>query len=397
MQDRLIVDQTEFDELCAHIKSSGIVAFDTEFVSEHTYRPDLCLLQFATSERCVAVDPFEVKNLEAWWKIMADEETTVVIHGGREEVRFCWYESGTMPRKIVDVQIAEGMKSRGFPISYTALIDRILKKKTHGKETRTDWRRRPLTDHQISYALEDVEHLLAVWKKQTATLEKLNRMPWSEDEFQRMISEVKSELTGERWRRLSGLNRLGARELAMVSELFAWRDQETENKNRPARRILRDDLLVDLARRQPKTMSQLLATRDMNRSDYKKNAQGMLDCIARAAEIPKSEYPKPTPRASTRVSDDEQVLGKFLGIALANRCAELEIAMSLVGTTEDLRHLVRWHVYKKDQGEPPALMRGWREDVCGDLLRDVLDGKVTIRVADPESDHPLKFEHDNDG
>ena len=125
---------------------------------------------------------------------MSDDETIIVIHGGREEVRFCWYQSGRLPNKVVDVQIAEGLESRTFPISYTGLVERVLGKKTHGKETRTDWRRRPLSSQQIVYALEDVEHLLEIWGKQTAFFEQHGRTAWVEAEIQRMLTEVETEL-----------------------------------------------------------------------------------------------------------------------------------------------------------------------------------------------------------
>src|SRR5436305_1017745 len=116
MTNRLIVDQAEFEELCDHIRRVGEVAFDTEFVSEFTYRPNLGLLQFATRERCVAVDPYQVQDLGSWWGVMTDPDTTVVVHGGREEVRLCVTHTHLRPRKLVDVQVAEGMRSPSFPL-----------------------------------------------------------------------------------------------------------------------------------------------------------------------------------------------------------------------------------------------------------------------------------------
>src|SRR5262245_8090596 len=160
MPHRLITDQSRFDELCEHIRQSGEVAFDTEFLSEHTYRPELCLLQFATHKRSAAVDPYQVRDLSAWWKLMAGPNVTVVVHGGREEVRFCLWNAGARPPRLFDVQIAEGLLSRAFPLNYNAIVSRELNVRTHGKETRTDWRRRPLTDRPIAYPIEDVEHLL---------------------------------------------------------------------------------------------------------------------------------------------------------------------------------------------------------------------------------------------
>jgi len=389
MTERLIESQDDFEELCDHIRKSGEVAFDTEFVSEFTYRPVLCLMQFATRSRCVAVDPFQIPSLDSWWEIMGDDQTTIVVHGGREEVRFCLNLSDRRPRKLVDIQIAEGMRSPSFPLGYTPLVSRVLGKRIHGKETRTDWRRRPLTEQQAVYALEDVQHVLQIWDRQRETLERRNRVVWAESEFERMISEIQQERTRENWRRISGIQRLNPRELAVLREVFAWREKESQERDKPARKTLRDDLLIELARRQPKTVSDLLATRDMNRSDYRRAAPDILAAIQRGVELPASELPA---IEKCEKKDEEHVLGQLLGIALANLCLQQDVAMQLVGTSSDLRHLVRWHVYGERNGEPPRLMEGWRAEVCGALLTDVLDGRITLRVADPQSPHPLIFE-----
>lgn len=390
MSDRLIEDQADFEALCGHIRAAGIVAFDSEFVSEYTYRPELGLLQFATPERLVAVDPYRIENLRPWWDLMADDETTVVVHGGQAEVRFCLTHSSQAPRKLVDVQLAEGIRSRSYPLGYSALVARVLGRRVHGKETRTDWRRRPLSDQQIAYAMEDVQHVLPIWERQSASLRKMGRIEWAHTEFRRMVDEIVAEATRESWCRLPGVHRLSARELAVASELCRWREEEATRRDRPMRRILRDDLIVELARRQPRSEKDLLATRDLNRTDYKRIAPDLIACVERALAIPADELPDP-PRQVQDRGQDEHVLGQLLGLALANRCAELEVAKPLVGTSADLRELVRWHLGGR-QEEPPRMAVGWRAEVCGDLLTDLLDGKIALRVADPESDHPLVFD-----
>ncbi|QDU06918.1 ribonuclease D [Gimesia aquarii] len=392
MSNPLIVQQSEFLALCDQILDAGIVAFDTEFVSEFTYRPELSLLQFALNGHTVAVDPYQVKDLSPWWDIMTNESTTVVVHGGREEVRFCRHFSGSKPNKLIDLQIAEGLRSRSFPISYTALVARVLNEKAGSKETRTDWRRRPLTQQQIKYALDDVKYVLKIWRIQEKELRDLGRVEWAEAEFQRMIDEVNSEFHRENWRRLSGLHKLKPRELAIIRELFDWRDEVAQEKDQPARRILRDDLLIELARRKPATTQDLIATRDLNRKNMFKLAPEVVERIAKAQQIPNDKLPKLVENPNTQQNQDEQVIGKLLGIALANRCAEMNVSQTLVGTSADLRHLVRYHVYREHSEEKPRLMAGWRADVCGELLTDVLDGKISMRVADLESDHPLHFE-----
>jgi ribonuclease D len=394
MSEGLLVDQTDFDDFCDHVLADGIVAFDTEFVSEYTHRPELCLLQFATREQCVAVDPFEVRNLDRWWAIMADPAVNVVVHGGQAEIRFCLELGNQTPQNIADIQLAEALRSRSYPLGYATLVRRVLGARVHGKETRTDWRRRPLTSHQIHYALEDVKHVLPIWDKQRRWLKDHGRRDWADTEFQRMIGELEEECLRPGWHRLSGLHRLSLRELAVAQEISNWRDAEALKRNRPLRKILRDDIIIELAHRQPTTEKELLAMRDMNRSDYRRSSVDLLKAIERALAVPDKDLaPLPLPYPPNGGdSRDEQVLGQLLGIALANRCAEMNVAKPLVATSADLRHLVRWHVFQERIGPAPRLIEGWRAEVCGDLLADVLDGRVTLRVSDPTSDHPLIFE-----
>lgn len=393
MDSPLITDINQFEALCAEIREAGEVAFDTEFVSEYSYRPELCLLQFAVNGQSYAVDPLELKDLSAWWNVMADDETTVIVHGGQAEIRFCLTHSGLTPRKLVDIQLAEGLRSRSYPLSYTNLVRRVLNVKLKGKETRTDWRRRPLSDRQTFYALEDVKHVAEVWRRQSDSLKSLGRSDWATAEFDRMISEIKSDQDAPAWHKLPGLHRLSKPELGVAVELAEWRENEADVRGCQPRRVLRDDLLIDICRRQPKTEKELLATRDMSRSNFKRGAAGMLEAVQRGIEIDPEQIPViPADSKKGERNPDEEVLGKLLALALANRCAELNVSMQLVGTSHELRQLVRMHAYKEPVNPPPKLLSGWRAEVCGDLLVDVLDGKISFRVADPSSENPLVFE-----
>ncbi len=391
MSHELIVEESEFKELCVHIRNSGIVAFDTEFVSEDTYRAELCLLQLATHEQCIAVDPSRVDDLSAWWDIMTDQTTTVVTHAARQEVRFCLVSAGRRPRKLVDIQIAEGLRSRSYPLNYQRLMDRVLNKRIHGKETRTDWRRRPLSQRQIEYALEDVAYVLPAWERQRQSLQSLGRAEWAEAEFERMIDEIAEEGNNESWRRLSGIHKLDSRGLAVAREMYRWRDSKAAKRNQPPRRVLRDDLLLDLARRQPQTVSELLATRDMHRSNYRRSANEMVESIKAGLAVPDDELPRRSQKADTR--HEESVLAKLLAVALTNRCGEFNVSANLVGSGSDLRDFIRWHLNTDSSKQPPLLAQGWRAEMCGDLLGDILDGKISFRVSDPESDHPLQLEY----
>jgi ribonuclease D len=390
MQSSIISYQEDFLELCDHIRKCGLVAFDSEFISDIGYRPALGLLQFATPEQCVAVDPLAVASLSSWWDIMADETTTVVVHGGQAEIRYCIQLGGRMPRKLVDIQIAEGLRGRSYPLSYSAIVERVLGKSVVSSQTRTDWLRRPLSHEQIRYALDDVSHVLEVWNLQSDWLESRGRLSWAVSEFERVCQDILEEEQAAPWERLAGIHKLPRRELAVAQRLAVWREEEAAFHNRPVRRVLRDDLLIDLARRRPKTVQQALDTRDLNRPEYRKRLDDIVGVIEEACRIPDEKLPRRM-KSRDESSTDDQVISRLLGLALGNVCAELDIAQSLVGTNRDLTELVRF-VRNGDSTETPSLLNGWRGEICGDLLKKVLEGRVRFRVSPRNSAAPLIFE-----
>ncbi|QDU81004.1 Ribonuclease D [Polystyrenella longa] len=392
MTTPLIVEPQGFSTLCEKIREVGIVAFDTEFVSEYTYRPELCLLQFAFGDEVAVVDPRELSNLSEWWEIMADPNVTVVVHGGQAEVRFCLEEGQKTPQNLIDIQLAEGLQSRSYPLGYEAIVNRRLNIRLSGKETRTDWRQRPLSERQIEYALEDVRHVVPIWMKQKKSLEKLDRMEWARSEFDRMIQDQSSDRARDPWTRLTGIYRLNKREFQIASLICAWRQSEADKSNRPLKRILRDDLIIELAKRQPRSNKELLETRDINRDGYRRYHQDLIDVINAGLDVPKTKLdPAPQPPLGDPAIDS-QVLGQLLSLALSNRCAEANVARQIVGTAADLKHLIRWHLYGRDSESTPRLAEGWRSEICGDLLSNLIDGKISLRVVDPRAENPLRFE-----
>lgn len=385
---RLITTRKAFLDLCEHIEDVGLVAFDTEFVSESRYTPQLCLLQFATDERLACVDPFEVEDLSEWWDLFADPDVTVVTHGSREEVRFCLRESGNAPGALVDVQIAQGLLGRNYPLSYKALVDKVIGVRVSTNETRTDWSRRPLSSRQIKYALEDVEHLLQVWDTQATKLEKLGRLDWAEEEFDNFVEAQAADSEKDTLYKISGIGRLATQELAVAERLHRWRANRAESLDRPIKHILRDDLLIDIAKRQPTTVDELYATRGMERKLNERRAEELISEVEIGRQVPESEAPV-LPKPPKALGADE-TLGRLLGIALSHRCTDLGVATTLVGTQSDLQELVRHHL--GDKSASPRLLAGWRASVCGSMLEDLLEGRVSIRVKNAKSRAPLIFE-----
>jgi len=263
--------------------------------------------------------------------------------------------------------------------------------KTLGKgETRTDWRRRPLTPQQLEYALQDVVHLPAMRDALFEKLDRLGRRSWFADEmlaWQRAVETAEGE---DRWRRTSGISGLSGRSLAVVRELWSWREAEAQRRNRPVRRVLRDDLIVELAKRRSADVQRIRAVRGMQRGDLKNRLPELARCIQRGLDVPESKCP-----GSIRREMPKQlaVLSQFLASALGSHYRAAKLAPGLVGSVQDVRDLIAYRLglWKADDDQPPPLARGWRKEIVGDLVEDLLGGKLSIRIQDPLSDEPLVF------
>jgi ribonuclease D len=378
----------QLTKLCDELAQSPTIGFDTEFVSEHTYRSQLCLVQVCTPAGLSVIDPLTTGPLDRFWEVLAEPNHDTIVHAGREELGFALNAVGRCPANLFDVQIAAGFVGDEFPSGYGSLLSRLLGVNTQKGETRTDWRRRPLSSQQLEYALDDVRYLIPLRDTLLERLEKAKRAAWFLDEMQAFQQEVIASRTRERWRRISGLSGLNPRSLAVARELWRWRETEAQHRDTPARFVLRDDLLVELARRRNADPRQIRAVRGLERSELQRLLPKISEHIQLALDLSNQELPQSERRD---VPQQVSVLGQFLTTALTSLCRSLGLAPSLVGTASDVRDLVAFRLgFVND--EPPALACGWRAEVVGTLIEDLLAGKLSIRITDPLSDHPLAFE-----
>ncbi len=386
----LVATAEKLAELVAHLRVSGRFAFDTEFVSEDTFEPILCLIQVATLERHVVVDPLAIEDMSSFWDVVNDPSIEVVMHAAGEDLRIGHLRSGRLPERIVDVQIAAALVGHGYPLSLGNLVYQTVGVSLAGGETRTDWRRRPLSEGQLRYALDDVRYLLEVADQLASRLETLDRQPWAELEFRSLIESVRARGDEERWRRLSGLHQLSRRGLEVARRLAEWRREDARRANRPLRQVLRDDLLIAIAKRQPTTHRDLEALRDFNRPHLLSRSNEFLALIADAQNVPAENLPEHSER-----HDDGPGLSMVVSLmnaTLSQSATQRKVATSLVGSSADLKELIRWHVSGRPQSRQPALMNGWRGEVCGQLLLDVLTGKRALRIVDPEAEVPVALD-----
>lgn len=385
-----ITTDTALQQYCGDLSTAASIGFDTEFVSEDTYRPQLCLVQVAAAGRLAVIDPIAIKDMTPFWNVLATPGHQTVVHAGREEFLFCLGATQQRPAELFDLQIAAGLIGMDYPAGYGSLMSRLLNAKPNKGETRTDWRRRPLSVQQLDYALDDVRYLHAMQDKLVTRLEELRRLSWMNDEMATWQQELEASLTRERWRRTSGISGLSARCLAIVRELWQWREDEAARRNQPTRRVLRDDLIVELAKRKSADPRQMRAIRGMERGDLTRVLPKMAEAISRALELPEEDCPHHAPR---NASDQFTVLGQFVSSALGSICRAANLAPSIVGTASDVRDLIAYRLQGSGRPEMPvpSLAHGWRSEIVGHTIDDLLSGKLTIRIGNPSAEDPLEF------
>ena len=205
-REQIVTAPGELPEVLAHLATARRFGFDTEFVGEDTYRPRLCLVQVATAERLILIDPFTVGPLDEFWKLILDPANQVIAHAAREEIRLCQLWTGRRPGQVFDLQIAAGLVGFSYPLGHGNLVYQALGTMLSKSETLTEWRDRPLTDRQIRYAFDDVRHLLELESAISQRLVSLGRTEWVREEFERAaVIATEEEPSLERWRKLRGL------------------------------------------------------------------------------------------------------------------------------------------------------------------------------------------------
>jgi ribonuclease D len=246
-----------------------------------------------------------------------------------------------------------------------------------------------LSQAQIEYALQDVMHLPRLHEVLIQQLDTLGRSSWMDEEMRQwQASLVESEIQAP-WRRLSGFASLSHRSMAVAAQLWSWRERSAEKRDVPPRRVLRDDLLIELARREMSKIHQIKMLRGMERRTHDRDLPEIAETIASALGSPKDQWPERPPRE--QAGPDLNMLGQFLYSAFSILCRDLRLAPSLVGTVQDVRKLAAWHLKIGQSDETPRLARGWRAAVVGTTIQEMLHGKWAITISKPLDDQPLSL------
>lgn len=355
----------------------GQVGFDTEFLPESRYRPLLCLVQVIVGDEIVVLDPIAGFDHQPLLSVFADPKVEVVVHAGRQDVAILRREWGATFTNLFDTQVAAGFAGLSAQAGYTNLLQELLGISLKKSASFTRWNARPLTAEQLQYAREDVEHLLELARMIKGRLHVNGRVEWALEECVDIANSSDERDPYDVWRRLPRVNGLRPAERAIVRELAAWRERTAASENRPVGSILRDPTVVELAKRQPARRSELDEIRGMGPDVVRRRGDQIIAVIAAAQTAAPIER-----EASSRVAVEPSD-GSTIALAEAlvrARAGEAKLAYELVASRADLTPIV----VSARRGDPEPdvrTLRGWRRDLVGAELLELLAGRRELRVG----------------
>ena len=353
---------------------ADFVAVDTEFMREKTYFPRLCLIQLEINSHIACIDPFRVKDFSPMLQLFSDPDTTKVLHSVSQDMEVFLHEFDWLPAPVYDTQIAASLTGMGDQVSYAKLVHEMLGVTLDKSHTRTDWSRRPLDDAQIRYAADDVRYLAELYPVQRKQLAEQGRLEWLQADFAAIIEKSRYRPDPDTaWRRVKGYARLRPSELAILSMLARYREQQAIHNNRPRRFVLGDDQLLDLVKSKPKTIADLQRRRGFNDVAISKHGKALLECVQQGLAMPKEQWPDAG--KGKPLSSNQEVLADILMGLLKHQARKNDVSVASMASRKEVEQLVR------GKREIP-LMSGWRYELGGRVLVEFLNNELLLGVHD---------------
>jgi ribonuclease D len=371
MQELYIDTPAQLQELCSRISGSPWLALDTEFAREKTYYPVLCLLQLCNGELAACIDPLNLTDLTPLLEILADPKVMKIFHAGRQDLEIFYHRWSSLPQPLFDTQIAAGLLGLGDQIGYAALVQQLLGRELEKGHTRTDWSRRPLDPEQVRYALDDVIYLGEIHRLLAARLREQGREHWLQEEFRELADPATYAVDPDRmWQRIRGQQQLKGVQRAVLQALAAWRETTAEHANRPRRWLLKDEVLLELARRQPVDTQGLERIRGLEEGTIRRWGSELLQRIAAAKALPKEQWP-PAETRGPRLTPQQEAITDLLMSCLRLTAEREGVVPSALTNRRELERLVT--------GERDLpILHGWRRAIAGGVLLEVLAGRSEL-------------------
>ncbi|MFA7415611.1 MAG: ribonuclease D [Rhizobium sp.] len=386
----MIETTAALEEACLKLAKSDFITIDTEFLRESTFWPELCLIQMASPDLEVIVDPLAKGiDLAPFFALMADTSVTKVFHAARQDIEIIFHLGNLIPHPIFDTQVAAMVCGFGDSVSYDQLVQKV--KNVHIDKTSrfTDWSRRPLSEKQLEYALADVTHLRDAYLALKAELEREGRADWLTEEMNILESRETYDLhPDDAWQRLK-MRLRKPQELAVIQAVAAWREREARNRNVPRSRVLKDDAIYEIAQQQPKDTEALGRLRTIPKGWERSNSgAAIIEAVNAALALPKSEMPHV--HRHSHVPEGAAAAVELLKVLLRLISEKHGVAAKVIANSEDLDRIAA----EGEKADVPA-MHGWRRELFGDVALKLIAGGVALRFVDKRVEAVELPEHGN--
>ena len=369
---KVITDTGALAAFCEALSSAEYITVDTEFMRESTFWPILCLVQVAGPDDEAIIDPLaDTIDLKPLYDLIANENVLKVMHAATQDIEIFHHEGGVTPQPLFDTQVAAMVAGFGDQVGYEGLIAKLAKVRLDKASRFTDWSHRPLSESQLEYAMADVTHLRVAYEKLRARIEENGRIAWVEQEMIKLADPAKYEVVPEEaWRRMK-TKRAQPRYLAVLQAVAAWRDREAMNRDQPRNRILRDDVLSQLAARPPENPKALSRVRGIPKGFADgKMGRSLMEAIEAGRNLPEDEAPELPP--IVELPPGAGPLMDLLKVLLKFKCDTHDVAQKLVATVADLEAIAG------DDDADVAALRGWRREIFGEDALRLKHGEIAL-------------------
>ncbi|MFR8009553.1 MAG: ribonuclease D, partial [Gordonibacter urolithinfaciens] len=335
-----IATQENLAAFVERARSSSVLAIDTEFLREKTYYAKLCLLQMATDDEVVIVDPFEMDDLSVLAPLLTDERIVKLFHAAGQDLEIILREVGVLPRPVFDTQIAAALLGHTQQIGYAALVHAECGVSLKKIDSFTDWSRRPLSASQRDYAADDVVYLPRLYAGMRAALEEKGRLHWLDHDFEELSDPARYEANErERFRRLKRVSQLSRRQLSAAREVAAWRELEAQRRDVPRKWVVTDEQIVEACKREARTIDELFMVRGLSDRLSTKDARAVVSLISSALSAPPYTWPELDRCGKSEPNVDAEL--DLMSALVRLRAKENGIAFPTLASHDDLARVAR--------------------------------------------------------
>lgn len=370
----LISTAHELEQSANALTDAPWFAIDTEFLRERTYRPELCLIQIATEDLVFCVDPLALENIDCLLDVIYRDDITKVLHAAGQDLEIFYWLRGAVPHNLFDTQIAAPLLGHPEQAGYATLVKQVLNVELSKSHSRADWSRRPLPDQQLAYAADDVIYLAQIYPKFLQELESLGRLEWLQSEWDALTNaDLYEKPADQMWKRLRHIDKLKGARLAVAQHLATWREETARQRNLPRNWLLKDEVLVSIAKQLPEDKTNLKHVRGLSDGFLKHHADAIVALISDARD--RTPETMQIPARKNRLTPLQDAAIDVLSAVAKSHAEALRINAAVLAPRKSLEDLVRGNT-------DTAVMQGWRATLIGEPIRQVLEGDRSLAFVD---------------